>query len=131
MPITTISTNQNVSSGFTALESITIDGKESAVTLIINERIVPTPTPFANNASATGKPNAPISNINAPISTSGLEIRKLNVTPLEMPARVNPIKIGIDEQEQNGVTVPSNAPMAFAPIPLNLPSIFFVLSGGK
>ena len=54
IPITTIKINQNKSFGFTALESIIIDGKESAVTLIIKERIVPTPTPFANNASATG-----------------------------------------------------------------------------
>ena len=34
-----------------------------------------------------------------------------------MPALVKPIKIGIEEQEQNGVTVPSNAPTAFAPMP--------------
>lgn len=52
-----------------------------------------------------------------PKSTSGLEIRKLKVTPLDMPALVKPIKIGIEEQEQNGVTVPSNAPTAFAPMP--------------
>ena len=54
MPTTTIKINQNNSFGLTAFESIIIEGKESAVTLIIKERIVPTPTPFANNASATG-----------------------------------------------------------------------------
>jgi hypothetical protein len=53
------------------------------------------------------------------------------VTPLDSPALVNPMKIGIDEHEQNGVTVPSNAPIIFAPTPRNLPNIFFVLSGGK
>ena len=38
---------------------------------------------------------------------------------------------GIDEHEQNGVTVPRRAAMIFAHIPLNLPNIFLVLSGGK
>ena len=66
---------------------------------------------------AIGKPNTLTNSINAPKSTSGLEIRKLKVTPLDMPALVKPIKIGIEEQEQNGVTVPSNAPTAFAPMP--------------
>jgi hypothetical protein len=47
------------------------------------------------------------------------------------PALVNPINKGIDEQEQNGVTVPSRAAMIFAHIPRKHPSIFFVLSGGK
>jgi hypothetical protein len=52
-----------------------------------------------------------------PRSTIGEEIRKENVTPSGSPALVNPINSGIDEHEQNGVTVPSNAPMIFAPIP--------------
>lgn len=52
-------------------------------------------------------------------------------TPNGSPALVNPINKGIDEQEQNGVTVPSKAAMQCAEIPLNLPMIFLLLSGGK
>jgi len=44
-------------------------------------------------------------------------MRKENVTPSGSPALVKPINNGIDEQEQNGVTVPSKAAMMFAPIP--------------
>ncbi len=66
---------------------------------------------------AIGKPNTLTNRINAPKSTRGLEIKKLNVTPLDMPARVKPIKIGMEEHEQKGVTVPSRAPTAFAPMP--------------
>lgn len=51
------------------------------------------------------------------MSTIGDEIRKLNVTPNDNPALVNPIKKGMEEQEQKGVTVPSNAAKTFAPIP--------------
>ena len=47
----------------------------------------------------------------------GDEIRKENVTPMGSPALVNPIKSGMDEQEQNGVTVPSNAATIFARVP--------------
>ena len=38
---------------------------------------------------------------------------------------------GIDEQEQNGVTVPNKAEIILAPIPWKRPKIFLVLSGGK
>ena len=58
-------------------------------------------------------------------------MRNENVTPKGSPALVNPINNGIDEQEQNGVTVPRRAAMIFAHIPFNLPNIFLVLSGGK
>ena len=68
---------------------------------------------------------------NDPKSTSGDEIRNENVTPMGSPALVKPIKSGIDEQEQKGVTVPSRADMHLAGSPLNLPSIFLLLSGGK
>lgn len=54
IPTTTIKINQNSNLGLTAFDSIIIDGKDSAVTLIINASIVPTPTPFAKSASATG-----------------------------------------------------------------------------
>ena len=47
----------------------------------------------------------------------GDEIKNENVTPSGSPALVNPIKSGMDEQEQNGVTVPSNAAMILAPTP--------------
>ena len=43
----------------------------------------------------------------------------------------NPINIGIDEHEQNGVTVPSGAAAVLALIPWNLPRILLVFSGGK
>ena len=64
-------------------------------------------------------------------STIGEDIKNEKVTPNGKPALVNPINIGILEQEQNGVTVPSNAAIQFAPIPLNLPNIFLLRSGGK
>jgi hypothetical protein len=58
-------------------------------------------------------------------------MRKENVTPIGSPAFVKPMNRGMDEQEQNGVIVPSNAPRMFAVIPLKPPSILLVLSGGK
>lgn len=64
-------------------------------------------------------------------STNGDDIKNENVTPSGNPALVNPMNSGIDEQEQNGVTVPNRAARVFAPIPWNLPKIFLVLSGGK
>ena len=39
---------------FTTLLNITIEGNDNAVTLIMNARIVPMPTPFPINASAIG-----------------------------------------------------------------------------
>ncbi len=64
-------------------------------------------------------------------STSGEEIRNEKVTPNGRPAEVKPINIGMLEQLQKGVMVPNNAPKILPLIPLKLPSIFFVLSGGK
>ena len=52
-----------------------------------------------------------------PKSTIGEEIRKENVTPSGRPALVKPMNSGMDEQEQNGVTVPKRAAMQFAPMP--------------
>ena len=66
---------------------------------------------------ATFDPKILISKTRLPKSTIGEEIRKENVTPNESPALVNPINSGMDEQEQNGVTVPSNAAIQFAQIP--------------
>jgi hypothetical protein len=47
----------------------------------------------------------------------GEEIRKEKVTPRGSPAPVKPMKRGMEEQEQKGVTVPSNAAMVLAPRP--------------
>ena len=58
-----------------------------------------------------------ISRTSEPRSTIGDEIRNENVTPSGSPALVKPINNGIEEQEQNGVTVPSKAAIQFAPIP--------------
>lgn len=63
---------------------------------------------------ATFDPKILISKTRLPKSTIGEEIRKENVTPNGSPALVNPINSGMDEQEQNGVTVPSNAAIQFA-----------------
>ena len=54
IPTATIATNNAKSLGLTAFLSIIIDGSESAVTAIIKDRTVPTPTPFANKASEIG-----------------------------------------------------------------------------
>jgi hypothetical protein len=58
-----------------------------------------------------------MSKIKDPKSTSGDEIRKEKVTPTGSPALENPMKSGIDEHEQKGVTVPSNAAREFATMP--------------
>lgn len=52
-----------------------------------------------------------------PRSTIGEEIKNEKVTPNGNPALVKPINSGMDEQEQNGVTVPSNAATMFAYTP--------------
>jgi len=59
------------------------------------------------------------------------EIRNEKVTPRGNPALVKPMKIGMDEQEQNGVTVPSSAPTTLAPIPWKRPRMRLLRSGGK
>lgn len=64
-------------------------------------------------------------------STSGEDIKNEKVVPIGRPADVNPMNIGILEQLQKGVIVPSNAPRIFPFMPFIFPRIFFVLSGGK
>ena len=64
-------------------------------------------------------------------STSGDEIRKENVMASGSPAAVNPMKIGIDDQEQKGVIVPRRAASVFAQIPERPPKMRRVRSGGK
>ena len=61
----------------------------------------------------------------------GEEIRKEKVTPRGRPALVKPMKSGMEEQEQKGVTVPSRAAIMLAPIPWNRPRIRLLRSGGK
>ena len=72
-----------------------------------------------------------ISSTRLPKSTIGEEMRKENVTPSGNPALVNPINSGMEEQEQNGVTVPRSAETTLAPIPWNRPKIRRLRSGGK
>lgn len=60
-----------------------------------------------------------------------MKSEKENVTPSGNPALVKPIKSGMDEQEQKGVTVPSRADMIFAPTPWNRLNIRLLRSGGK
>ena len=76
-------------------------------------------------------PNTLVKSTKEPKSTKGEEIKNEKVTPTGSPALENPIKSGIDEHEQNGVTVPKSAAKIFAVIPWKRPRIFFVLSGGK
>jgi hypothetical protein len=72
-----------------------------------------------------------ISSTRLPRSTMGEEMRKENVTPTGSPALVKPMNSGMEEQEQNGVTVPSSAAMQLAPRPRNRPRSFLLRSGGK
>ena len=88
-------------------------------------------SPTATYTTATFQPKILIRSTSEPRSTMGDEIKNKNVTPSGSPALVKPIKSGIEEQEQNGVTVPSSAAIIFAQIPCKRPSIFLVLSGGK
>lgn len=66
---------------------------------------------------ATFAPKILMSRTRLPRSTMGEEIRKENVTPKGSPAFVKPIKSGMEEQEQNGVTVPNSAEMIFPLMP--------------
>ena len=61
----------------------------------------------------------------------GDEMRNENVTPRGSPARVNAMNSGMDEQAQNGVTVPRSAPIMLPLIPLKRPRMRLLRSGGK
>ncbi|MDK2929696.1 MAG: hypothetical protein PWP73_1296, partial [Methanococcus sp.] len=76
-------------------------------------------------------PNDAKSTANAASFTIGEVIKNERVTPNGTPASINPINIGTEEHEQNGVTVPSRDAMIFPETPEYLSSIFFVFSGGK
>jgi hypothetical protein len=64
-------------------------------------------------------------------STGSEEIRNENVTAKGRPAAVKPMNSGMDEQEQNGVSVPRRAASVLAPIPVRPPGMARVRSGGK
>ena len=85
---------------------------------MIEPPIIAINSPTMTYINATLGPKILMSNTKLPKSTIGDEIKNENVTPSGNPALVNPINSGMDEQEQNGVTVPSNAAIVFAPIPL-------------
>ena len=93
--------------------------------------IVPSKMPLITYIAVALTPKVPRNIATATSFTRGEVIRKENVTPKGSPPFTNPMNRGIDEQEQKGVTVPRRAAMMFAHIPLNLPIIFLVLSGGK
>ena len=65
------------------------------------------------------------------ISTIGEEMRKEKVMPKGSPARVKPIKIGMLDQEQKGVTVPKRAAIMAPLIPVKPVKIRLVRAGGK
>ena len=88
-------------------------------------------SPSSTYTAATFAPKMLISSTRLPRSTIGDEMRNENVTPRGSPALVKPMNSGIDEQEQNGVTVPSSAEMMFAQMPRMRPSILRLRSGGK
>ena len=88
-------------------------------------------SPTTTYAIAIFIPNTLERSIKEAKSTRGDDIKKENVIAIGIPAEVKPINKGIDEHEQNGVTVPNNAANIFADIPLNRLKIFFVHSGGK
>ena len=73
--------------------------------------------PMMTYTMATFVPKMLISSTRLPKSTMGEEIRNENVTPRGKPALVKPMNSGMEEQEQNGVTVPNRAPVTFAPMP--------------
>ena len=103
---------------------------------ILNLSIKDPPTtaiirPNTTYATAIFQPKILVKRTRLPKSTIGEEIKKENVTPTGRPAFENPINSGIEEQEQNGVIVPSKAAIQLAVIPLNRPRIFFVRSGVK
>ena len=88
-------------------------------------------SPTITYATAILNPKILVRSTSEPKSTSGEEIRNENVIPSGKPAFVKPIKIGIEEHEQKGVTVPRSAERIFPDIPLYFDSICFVRSGGK
>src|SRR5665647_1482373 len=88
-------------------------------------------SPTTTYAIAILAPKKDIKINNDAKSTSGEDIRKEKVIPRGSPAELNPINIGILEQLQKGVIVPSKAPSIFPLMPLMFPRSFFVLSGGK
>ena len=73
--------------------------------------------PRTTYTTATRAPKMLMSSTKDPKSTMGEEIRKEKVTPMGSPALVKPIKMGMEEQEQKGVTVPRSAARMLAQMP--------------
>ena len=65
--------------------------------------------PMMTDTMATFAPKMLMSRTRLSKSTMGEEIRNENVTPSGRPALVKPMNSGMEEQEQNGVTVPNRA----------------------
>ena len=63
--------------------------------------------PRPRYSAAIFQPNRANSSASATSFTIGAEIRKENVTPSGTPACTKPMNSGTAEQEQNGVTMPS------------------------
>lgn len=66
-------------------------------------------SPNDRYSRATFQPNIANSMPSATSFTIGAEIRKEKVTPSGTPAETNPMNSGTAEQEQNGVTMTSDA----------------------
>src|SRR5699024_4917176 len=91
--------------------------------------IIASKTPTTTYTIATFQPNIDAKSTVDAKSTNGDDIKKLNVTSIGSPAFTKLINIGILEQLQNGVTVPSNAPNVAPFMPFNLLNSLFVFSG--
>jgi hypothetical protein len=60
----------------------------------------------------------------------GAAIKNEKVTPRGIPVSTNPRNNGIAEQEQNGVTIPSNEASTF-PANKDFPSRYFLVFSGE
>src|SRR5664280_1512234 len=72
-------------------------------------KALPAPASVVKKAAVTRQPNRLNSMPMAISLTSGLAIRKLNVTPIGTPAATNPMNAGTALHEQNGVITPRPA----------------------
>ena len=76
---------------------------------ITQPEIIAMSSPVPRYSPATFQPNKPNSSTSATSFTIGAETRNENVTPSGTPVVTKPMNSGTAEQEQNGVTMPSNA----------------------
>ena len=95
------------------------------------QQIIAINNPVEHIRRAVFHPNKPNSKTSATSFIIGAAIKNENVTPSGTPLCTNPRNNGIAEQEQNGVTTPSELANTF-PVKSDFPpSIFLVLSGEK